>query len=72
MYVQAIVVNVLLREKAMAWALVSNGCFPVDPAYDSEQSRRGDLFVRWKDIAHEPDAVMRVVWPDIKKTRVGF
>jgi hypothetical protein len=54
----------------MAWARVSNGYFPVDPCYDSEQSRRGDLFVRWKDIMHEPDAVTRVLWPDIKKTRV--
>jgi hypothetical protein len=68
---QAIVANVILREKAMAWAAESNGYFPIDATYDSEQSRRGEMFVRWRDIKHEEDAMQRVCWPEVKRTRVS-
>ncbi len=67
---QAVVANVLLRQKAKFWASASNGLFPLARRIMLEDGTQ-QIYVRWKDIENDPDAVEKVKWPMLKRNRVS-
>ena len=68
---QAVVANVILRQKARAWASASNGMFPLAQKNAHPEREGSEVYVRWKDIEHEPDAIEKVKWPMLKRNRVS-
>jgi hypothetical protein len=66
LYVQAMLVHNILREKIKDWAQQSQGYVAILP--DPLSQIDGNHFVKWADAQNDPDMVRRVKWPLLKKS----
>ena len=72
LFVQAILVHGILRDKIGTWALQSQGYFAVSPdtipSSTEAPSAVGNHFVKWADAMNDSEMYRKVKWPVLKKS----
>lgn len=69
LYIQALLMHDILRDKVAEWALKSQGYLPV-LMYDHEEDEwQTKLSVKWREVAETPSLA---VWPCIKRSQRSF
>lgn len=68
LYIQAMLLQTMLRKKVQDWASRSHGFVPIRGGHDSEK----DTFSKWEDVEGDPVMRAKVKWPPLKKFTRGI